>query len=317
MNCELPLPGLTLPVRCAGSISFRDAWFLCVKSPRSALLLIIVWFFVKVRGILSNDLAEISSTLREWSILEKTEKVHGFLAYTPRDLRGRSYIVILKSNQSLFVKIGPDVINETIPESTTDHLHSAGFLPHLPILHKFSGNIGINFYPYLKCRNFQKTRLSDKQCKKISTTLNHDSNDCSIPLKTFLKGKKISPTAASIFKQSVIKDILFNLSNFPVMLGKCHGDLMSPNIFKISDDMSKIVILDWEGYKTEEPLVIDKIGGQHWAIIVKKANEVYKINHTNPDKEMIEVLLFMVIMGWQGFKPALSWLSQLPKYKSV
>ena len=101
------------------------------------------------------------------------------------------------------------------------------------------------------------------------------------------------------------------------MLGKCHGDLMSPNIFKTSDDMSKIVILDWEGYKTEEPLVIDKIGGQHWAIIVKKANEVYKINHTNPDKEMIEVLLFMVIMGWQGFKPALSWLSQLPKYKSV
>jgi hypothetical protein len=73
------------------------------------------------------------------------------------------------------------------------------------------------------------------------------------------------------------------------------------------DGRLPIIILDWESYETDAPLVLDRIGGQSWADVVQQANEA--LRHSTP--EVAEAIIFMVIAGSRGFRPALTWLEHI------
>lgn len=307
MRPALPFPGKRLPLRCEGAIPLRDGLALGVKSPRSALLFLLVWAAARLNGLWGRNLTVMTEVLRSWDVMERAETARGFLVFTPPDPRERSYVVIHTKTGSLFAKVGADVPNETLSDDLAERLRAAGFQAYLPLAHLTDGTDRTNIYPYLRSQHYNKIRFSEAQAKQFSAALNEDSAISLEPLKGILERTTRHPRVAEVFHRPEVVALCRKLAQVPVPMGRCHGDLMSPNMLGRKDGRLPIIILDWESYVSDAPLVMDRIGGQDWAHVVQQANDALGLS--TPDA--VESLIFMVIAGSRGFRPALTWLDQI------
>ena len=306
MGPVLPLPGKYIPLRCEGAVSMRDGWSLIVKSPRSALLFFTVWAAARLTGILSRNIMLMADVVNTWDVLDDSKKIRGFLIFTSPDKRERSYVVVHTETDSLFAKVGKDVSYETIVECLAERLEAQGFRAYLPLACRTDGTVTINIYPFLRPAHYKKMRFSPTQAKQFSKALNEDVLVTYETLKTVLACTPKHPLAVNLFCETKIHILCDRLAEVPVAMGRCHGDLMSPNMYCSKDGMLPIFILDWESYESKAPLVLDLVGGQDWAAVLQQANKT--IESSNPQAS--EALIFMLIAGARGFRPALDWLEQ-------
>jgi len=307
MRPALPFPGKRLPLRCEGAISLRDGWALGVKSPRSALLFLVVWAAARLTGLWGRNLVVMTEVLRGWDVLGVAETVHGFLVFTPPDPRGRSYVVVHTETCSLFAKVGTDVPNETISDDLAERLEAEGFQAYLPLAHRTDGTGRANIYTYLRSEHYNKFRFSAAQAKQFSEALNQGTAAKHEALKTVLERTPRHPRAADVFHRPEVVALCSKLAQVPVAMGRCHGDLMSPNMLCRKDGRLPVIILDWESHESTAPLVLDRIGGRDWADVVQQANDALGLSTPSA----AEALIFMVIAGSRGFRPALDWLNQI------
>jgi hypothetical protein len=307
MRAYLPLSQKDLPLRCEGAVSVRDGWALCVKSHRSALFFLFLWAPARLVGLWGQNLRIMTDVLRVWDLLAETETVIGVLIFTPRDLRGRSYSIIHTDAGSLFVKTGSDVVNEIACDDLEKRLEAHGFKAYFPIYNRIEGQTKINFYPYLRPEYYNRIRFSAAQARRFSTALNDDMEIRYKTLRTVLEANPRHARARDIFRLPNVNAICAKLAQVPVAIGRSHGDLMSPNMLCRKDGRLPIIILDWESYEPNAPLVLDLVGAQDWAEVVRQANDSLELAAS----EAAEALIFMVIAGSRGFSPALNWLSQI------
>lgn len=296
-----------MPVRCEGEISLRDGWALGVKSPRSALLFLVVWAAARLTGLWGRNLAVMTEVLRGWDVMGGAGTARGFLVFTPPDPRGRSYVVVHTKTGSLFAKVGADVPNETLSDDLAERLRAEGFQAYLPLAHRVYGTDRANIYPYLRSEHYNKLRFSAAKAEQFSAALNEGTATSHEPLKTVLERTPRHPLAADVFQRPAVDALCAKLAQVPVAMGRCHGDLMSPNMLGRKDGRLPIIILDWESHESDAPLVLDRIGGQDWANVVQQANDALGLSTS----DAAEALIFMVIAGSRGFRPALTWLDQI------
>ncbi|WP_460587601.1 phosphotransferase family protein [Haliea atlantica] len=292
---------------------FFEGWALCVKSIRSAILFSVFYPISRFSAAFRSDIDSILILLRRLGVLETKEVVTGFMAYTPRDKRRRSYVIIHCSTRSFFAKVGEDLSEEHLPGVIVSRLLAAGFSAQIPVKHLEEGQNRFNFYPYFNSIYFKKARLSKDQSNLFSATLNKGVETRFIRLDEYFHGRKVHPSAKIIFSHKSVRQLYKRLSSVPIELGICHGDLMSPNILCQKDGFGNILVLDWESFSENEPLILDRVGARKWSVIEKNATEGFSRFRPSLNSEATEAILFMMVSGYRGFAPAIRWLSHLPK----
>lgn len=318
MNREFPVPGRLLFLLRSGSVSYDEVQQIVVKSLRSKLMLLAVWIPAHISSFLRGGSQHISLVLTELGVLSLDEEVTGFFAYTPRDFRRRSYGVVRTSQRSLFLKIGSDIKDEGLPEAVFNGLERTKFTAHLPLSRHKIGNIYVNVYKYLSISHVKKVRMSHVQARDFSVSLNADNIFVSKKLSEFMLSSNINAEAVETMNTTIVQDILEYLKNIPLKMGVVHGDLMNPNIFRRYSPNQEFVILDWESYSNNAPVILDQVGALNWSTVKLMAEKAIleKINNLKAvDSTQTQALIFMLIAGSRGFTPAILWLNGLSAMK--
>lgn len=314
MNHHLPIPGQKLPILAIGNIRLRDGWQLVVKSPRSAILYLALWWPSRIYGWWSGDIDLLNETLKRWGVLHPTASVKGFFAYRTRDARKRVYMIIRTDVDDLFAKVGRDISEEMLPSRVKKNLDLAGFLPQLPILRCNEAGTWMNLYHYISASRQIKTRLSDAESREFVAALNPEGAISERSLDSFLFNAGTSARIRAALGRTVVQALIERIGAYSVAIGRVHGDLMSANIMRPRKGKRPIAILDWESFHQESPLLLDFIGSREWAEVERCANKALSVvlKGTIPSKsEMLDALAFMLIAAAKDFSPAIDWLERL------
>lgn len=315
MHITVPSRSL-MPFLVSGAISYKEARQLIVKSRRSELLLAGLWVPGRFAGVIRRQRVRVEDVLRSQGALGSSERLRGVLTYTPRDWRRRTYILAQTEKQSIFIKMGVDVVAEDLSEKQRLALLAAGFVAELPFITWVAGDRRVNLYSHLDCWRYHKSRLTGAEAAAFSKALNPGGTREARTLSYVLSTSGSSQDREGIMVLPEVRALLQSAGGHLVALGRVHGDLMSPNLLRRSDGVGPVHVLDWETVSEAAPLLLDLIGSRPWHEVVELADNARRAGWKAWDalpRHEADAVVFMLLSAQRPFAPARSWLSGLKR----
>lgn len=228
--------------------------------------------------------------------LKKVNDDHEYTMISNIDERDREYIYLKEADEDYFLK--------RIKQENS-HIYFNREQPGFQLIHSSTIRFKRKIYEktkYLDPIDYKRTRLLIREATLVRNLLNAEFKK--IPFSTFIKNN-FSSRAMNYF-QKKIKDIV---KDEILEIGCIHGDLMSNNILK-SKLTGDIIFIDWESFRSNYPLIVDKIGSLDFIAIKSKYKKAICKNKNTLTKLDKEILLFVLITSLDKFRPSMELINE-------